>query len=173
MIDKLSYHLTNIKDFILYDIPRGIKNLVQWFPIIWTDRNWDYYFIYKILHKKLDLTEKHIRSNDNHTNSQKDADKIKECVLLLERLLKDDYHENAFIAHTKKWGEAELVFSDVENNPDLQSIDVIYKTVKTPEDKKKQYKDFKRAMTHWEYLKRQDVDRLFDIMKRNIQTWWD
>ncbi len=34
-------------------IKYGIKNLITWFPIIWKDRDWDHWYLYKILRFKL------------------------------------------------------------------------------------------------------------------------
>lgn len=169
------HHFKNIKIFIRYDIPYGFKNLIRWFKIIWNDRNWDYCFIYIILHKKLDLMEKHIRKHSNHTTSKKDADKIKKCVLVLDRLIKDEYFDMAFIEHNKKWGNSRMVTKDViiEGESKLQCYDVIYPNVKTEDDKKQQLKDFKRSIERENALKQQDIEFLFEVMKRNIQTWWD
>ena len=32
---------------------------------------------------------------------------------------------------------------------------------------------FKTAIDHEDYLKKQDIDLLFNLMKKHIQTWWD
>lgn len=169
----LSCYVKDIKNFILYDIPYGIQNLITWFPVIWTDRNWDYWFIYKILHKKLDLMEKHIRKHDNHTCAQADADNIKKCVLLLDRLIADKYHESAFKNHERKWGESDMIFTKSKEDPEMKKLDIIYPNVTSTEDEKLEKKDFKRAMNHEEYLKEQDINMLFNLMKKHIRTWWD
>ena len=166
-------YIKNIKDYIRYDIPYGVENLIKWFSVIWINRDWDYWFIYKILHKKLDLMEKHIRKHDNHTRAQQDADSIKKCVLLLERLIKDEYHENAFKPHEKKWGESDMIFTDIESSPGTCKLDIVYPNVNTPEDEELEKKDFKRAMDHEANMKQQDINMLFDLMKKHIQSWWD
>ncbi len=152
---------------LYYSIIYGIENLYIWFFIIWQDRNWDHYFIYKILHKKLSLMEYNIRKYGMHVRSDKDAGKIKICVLLLDRLLKDDYFENVCKNHDKKWGKSDFIFHDNVR------LEIKYANVKIEKDKENQIKDFRKCMKSETELKEQDLDLLFKIMRKNIQTWWD
>jgi len=151
----------------------GIKNLIVWFPVIWKDRNWDHWFIYKILRTKLHLTEQLIRNYGHHVKHIEDADKIKKCVILLDRLIEDDYHENVYKDHYKKWGESEMVFTDVEDHPDYSEMNIKYPNVKTEEDEKLERKQFKLIMNKPQEMKDQDLDLLFKIMRKHIQSWWD
>ena len=32
---------------------RQIRKVLRWIPILWRDRDWDYYFVYEILKQKL------------------------------------------------------------------------------------------------------------------------
>jgi hypothetical protein len=162
----------NTIDFFRYDIPYGIKNLIRWFPVIWQDRNWDQYYIYVILHKKLTLMEKGLR-NGCHLYADKTADQVKICVLLLDRLIKDEYHENAFKRHEEKWGEAEFNFEDLEEKPDQCRLLITRLNVKTKKDEEQERKDFMRTSKHSDQMKNQDVEMLFKIMNKHIQGWWD
>lgn len=116
-----------------YNFRYGIENLIKWFFIIWKDRDCDYCFIYYILQHKLKFTEEVMR--DGYVNSKKDADKIKKCVLLLNRLIKDEYSENIINGYNKRF------------NKDI--------------------------IDHAIYLKEQDLNMLFEIMKKNIEGWWN
>jgi hypothetical protein len=141
-----------IIDYLRYDIPYGIWNIVKWLPIIWKDRNWDYIYILIIMYKKLSLMEKHIRQNDNHVDAPKDADSIKLCVLLIDRLLKDNYYENVFKEYYKKWGRPQLLWenSNISNS-----------------------KEYNRLSQNAIDLKEQDFDLLFKQIRKHIQRWWD
>ena len=161
-----------IYDFIRYDIPQGVENLFLWYKVIWNDRNWDQYFIYVILRHKLILMEKNIR-NGHTVGCDKEADNIKICILILDRIINDVYFEMVFDKHAAKWGEPKLEFTDSEKYPDCKTIDVVYKNVKTEKDKEQESKDFKRASNHERYLKQQDLDYLFKIMRKHIESWWD
>lgn len=157
---------SNIIDFFVRDIPYAIKNFKVWFKTIWSDRNWDHYYIYVILRHKLHLTEQHIRKYHRHTTALRDSHKIKICVLLLDRLIKDEYNLNAFKRHDEKWGEAKFDFKNRE-------CIVSHPNVKTPEDSEKERKDFKDSIKIEEMLKDQDLDLLFKLLRKHIQSWWD
>jgi len=158
---------------VFSDIKESIGNLIVWFPVIWKDRWWDHWFVYSMLHKKLSLMEQNIRHHGHHANAENDADKIKKCVLLLERLLKDEgYHEMAFKRHYEKWGEPQMAWKKMEGS-DLVKLEITYPAVKNEEDKKQERKEFRIAMGMENRSRRQDTDMLFDLMKKHIQTWWD
>jgi len=154
-------------------IRQGIKRLIEWFPIIWNDRHWDYFYIFIVLRHKLHLTEQLIRHHGHHVKHIEDADKIKRCVMILDRLIKDEYHENAFRNHDKKWGEPEFEFTDSTDYSDCYALHIKHENVNTREDKHLERKEFRRLMNKPEELKKQDIDMLFDYMKKHIQTWWD
>lgn len=164
--------LQKIKD-LPRNIRQGIKSLWIWFPIIWKDRQWDHQFIYAVLRHKLHLTEQLIRHHGHHLYHVKDADKIKVCVDLLDRLMKDEYHEMAFKDHEKKWGEMELNFKDAADHPGMHEAVITHPNVKTDEDKKAERKDFKIASEHEAALRENDLDFLFKMMRKHIQSWWD
>lgn len=161
-----------IEDF-WYNLKYGIENLFNWIPVVWKDRNWDHYFIYVILRHKLHLMEKQIREYGHHVDKDRDANNIKVCVNLLDRLIADDYHEMAFKNHDRKWGESDFQFKECEDNPELMSLHIARENVNTPEDEEKERKDFRRASDHETFLREQDLDLLFKNMRKYIQTWWD
>lgn len=163
--------LTRIKDWFRYDLPRGIKNLIVWFPVIWKDRNFDQHYIFLILHHKLKMTEENVR-NGPHTTAEQDAKQIKLCVLLLERLIKDDYLFMVMKDHDIKWGSGKMVTEPIPDKPNYCSVEFMYENVHTPDDEKNQEKDFNRAIDHEQYLRNQDLDVLFNTMKKYILGWW-
>lgn len=173
LIDKIETLYYKIKRASPYhNIKYGIQNLITWFPVIWKDRDWDFFFIWIILHKKLDLMEKNIRSNGHHVNHERDADQIKLCVNLIKRLMDDNYHENVFLHHDKKWGETHMVWNKTDN-PELSSLELKRDNVKTKEDILEERKEFSRLSPNVEQQKQQDIDYLFNYMAKHIQCWWD
>jgi hypothetical protein len=163
--------LVQIKDFILYDTPAGIKNLIRWFPIIWKDRNWDSYYIFIILKKKLERTEYCLR-NGHCVDGDKRADQIKTCIALLDRLIEDQYHENAFIDHVKKWGELDMTFGEIESNG-CGRLHITRPNIKTPEDEELEQKQSKLLYEHADRMRKQDVDYLCSIISKHVLGWWD
>lgn len=161
-----------IKDFFLYDIKQGTENLIKWFPIIWNDRDWDRHFIFKILRFKLQNVEECIR-NGCHLNCEKDADDIKLCYLLLDRIIKDEYYENASKEFSEKWGESDFEFIDVPDKPEYQELNIRYENDPNNEREEERGKEVQKLFKHENYLKNQDINMLFDKMRKHILKWWD
>lgn len=69
----------------------GFRNLWHWFPIIWKDRNWDYYYVYEILKQKLIFQRHRLITNNTHTYVWQQNRDITICLNLIERLQQDYY----------------------------------------------------------------------------------
>lgn len=168
---RIWYFIKDLR-YLPHTIKIGITNLFVWFPVIWNDRQWDYIYILRMLHKKLSMMEKFIREDGIHVKNKRDAHKIKVCVLLLERMIEDVYHDHAYENHYKKWGDPHIKFLECEYE-DCHEIKFEYKNVKTEEDEKQKFKEFRRCMKHERYLTQQDLDLLFKMMNKHITSWWD
>jgi hypothetical protein len=87
--------------------------------------------------------------------------------------MKDEYHENAFKRHDEKWGSAEFNWKDLEDNSNRSELIITHPNVKTEKDKIKEIKDFKLSSKKEQHLREQDLDLLFTLLRKHIQTWWD
>jgi hypothetical protein len=178
MGDKIKRFFDRI-DTLWNGFKRGIKNLIIWFPTIWRDRQWDHQFIYMMLRAKLNFQEKFIRKHGIHVNNIEDANQIKECVDILDRLIDDDYHIAAFKEHDERWGEAKMSWIDTDekenetDESDLVELNITYPFVETDQDLESERDDFKLACTKEDYLRQKDMRNLFLNMYKNIQGWWD
>jgi len=159
-------NIYRVKEFVK-NIPRNIKygthNLIKWFPIVWKDRDWDHQFLYDILRFKLNNIEKELRGS--WVGSDKEAKHVKKCVHLLDRLITDDYHEIAHKDFYKKWGEPDFSINKGMFKP-------VYPNDPNDEKQEERDKEYKRKMGSSEYLNNQDLEMLFDIMKKRIRNWW-
>lgn len=115
--------LWQIKDFVSRDVPQGIRNLITWFPVIWRDRWWDHYFLYSILKKKLELMEKGFRTYGIGLHSEKDAKNMKKCILLLDRLINNDYIDY-------KRGDNLQASIEKEERMINQDLDLLFKIIR-------------------------------------------
>ena len=156
-----------------YNLKNGIESLIVWFPVIWKDRQWDHVYIYQILRHKLHLTEDLIRNYGVHTKNIQDADKIKVCVNLLDRLINDEYCDSAYKTHEDRWGVLTWKSDELDNESETDHCLLQYPNVKTPQDKEREVKDFRRAAKHETMLREQDLGYLFTLMRKHIQSWWD
>lgn len=68
----------------------GVSNIIKWIPVLYKDRDWDFYFVYNILQKKLEFTEKAIR-NSSLENGGMYANKIRTAIRLIEIVRDEKY----------------------------------------------------------------------------------
>jgi len=156
---------------ILRNIKQGIKNVWKWLPIVWDDKQWDHVYLYIILRHKLSIMERYFRENGHLVRSEEDAKKMKLCILLLDRLIKDDYSFNAFKKHDKKWGEIDLKRVRLPNGS--TGCCISRPNAITRKEKEKERKETIRCAKHEDYLRKQDIVYLFDTIKKHIRSWWD
>ena len=97
--NKLSNVYYNICRWLREDLPHlhtdtliGIKNLIRWFPIIWSTREWDYAYMYEIERHKLKSMLKYFENNKYFDHSL-DIRDINVCLTLLDIIMKDDFDE--------------------------------------------------------------------------------
>ena len=139
---------------------RGIHNLIKWRKIIWNDRNWDHYYIYSIWYKKFDNMEKFFNSDKAWTaKSEGIAGQIHEVKLLCEKLMKDDYLEEALKPYEEKYGDVELfkiIDNELEYNVDEETVSAHWKCGKLADKNREE-----------------DKNRMFDLLKLNIENFWD
>jgi len=171
---NIHFIIQKIKD-VPYDIKYGVLNLIKWFPVIWKNRDWDHYFIYLILNHKLKHMVKAFNSGKAMAlYSKRQAKQMKRCINLLERLMADEYHENASIEYHKKWGRPKFDWVEIpDDEHGCSMLEITHKHVRTKEDEKQNKKEFHRICDHERKMRKQDIDYLFDYMKKHIEGWWD
>lgn len=85
--DRLEYVWDEIKSIPINIkiLCRSIKNVIDYAPLTYKDRDWDYIFLYDMLIFKLNRMEKCI-ADGSSLNCYKKADKILEIKCLLEQV---------------------------------------------------------------------------------------
>ena len=82
--------LTNLKRKIRRSI-YSIKKLWKWIPIIWDDRDWDHWYIFEILKRKLEDVQEYTLKHSHHVNYEDDARKIRTAIKLIQRVQEEYY----------------------------------------------------------------------------------
>jgi hypothetical protein len=106
---------------------RNIHNLIRWFPIIWRDEQWDYYYIFELLKHKLIFTAEHHYKYGCHTSASYDANRMMVCVRLIEKIQNESYilelidddnltREKLDLAFSKQIKARKLLFKILEQN---------------------------------------------------------
>ena len=88
---------------------KRIKNLIRWTPILWSDQDWDYSYLYNILKHKLIFMAEHMYNNGYHELSKQDGDRMMLCVRLINKIQEDNFD----IKHDKA---KKLLFKILEQN---------------------------------------------------------
>jgi hypothetical protein len=188
VIEKISLWYRFDGRHIPRNIIEGIKNIIYWFPIIWKDRNWDHHYIYEILKHKLKAQSKYIGDKNRHTRAKYDAQRMKLCVNLIQKI-EDDYYGMEYM----DYAETDFWFEDVEDKPGYSTIksDIIWEKY---DDYFKKYPLLYKRVINGEgvfSLEGREGDKqliamniahinedrahklLFKILEKNIQSWWD
>jgi hypothetical protein len=95
------------------------------------------------------------------------AKQINECVLILDRILKDDYNKPAWIRHDLTWGELKL-----ERDEDGH-IDFTRKYAYNDELKEIEKKRFMSLCEEENKLRKADIKKVFELIGKNLENWWD
>ena len=79
-----------------YNLRYGVENLIRWFPIIWQDRDWDQYYLLRMMEQKFRrmawLQEKY----GSGLYHMRYCRQLRIAALLCRRMMDDEcYHENA------------------------------------------------------------------------------
>jgi hypothetical protein len=154
----------------------AIKNLVRWFPVIWKDKDWDYYFIYKILQFKLKNQAEYIGRRDWHTRAKRDAEKMMTCVRLIDKMNEEyygmeynQYYDFDMLTNVKRFLEFKITRDDLDTY--FAKYPLTFKKIEA------EYGDTEdRSSTAMLMgMNRQEKARklLFKILEQNISLWWD
>jgi len=158
---------------IYRDVKTGIGNLIKWFPVIWSDQQWDHVFLFCIIKKKLELMSDFFKNRSYSVDADKEAEKMDFCIHLLDRLVKDDYASSFYDKMYEKWGKPEFKFEPWEDNEEFHKLLIEHKNVKTEEDQKQLDREFRTCTEHEENMRVQDLYMLFRTIEKNVRSWWD
>jgi hypothetical protein len=158
---------------------QGIKNLWNWFPVIWKDRDWDQSFIYEVLIHKLEKQANYIEQREWHTEAKRDAEKMRLCALLA-RIQQEDLYSLEYLDYldqdfefiptdeTEEW----FTMESTTTRDDL--VDYLYKYRHQHKLIDKTDKDNHHiAMEISHNNQERSRKLLFKIMEENIGRWWD
>lgn len=175
---EIKFYLYRVGNSFIYPfthIKNGIKSIWDWRTIIWKDRDFDYFYFYEILCKKLKNMEDFFYSK--HTNivdAEKYAEQIKECRILVERIINDAFHDEAFKEYYEKYPDKDFSFSPCESEKERveKGLPVRLYEMKKEKNEEKD-KMFKDACERADTAAKEAKKKLFDNLAKNIDYWWD
>ena len=83
-------------DFLRYDIPKGVKNIIFFWKVIWNFRPWDHTYNLRILSKSLEpLRDSIIKGREVDVPRLKKVAKIERAIEILNNITEDKYTDIA------------------------------------------------------------------------------
>lgn len=147
---------------IYWGIIEGISNLIYWIPVVWKDRQFDEYFLFRIAQHKLDYMEKFFRSKDAHVaDALTVADNIHKATELLIYIMDNKSEEDGYAEYHEKYP---LIETD-----DLDNL-VEYLNRKRNEE---EMNLFQECIKREEEIYSSKMNELGELLKREIGNWWD
>lgn len=153
----------------LRNIKRFVLNIIAYAPVLWHDRDYDYSYIYELLHLKLKRTLVGLETGFGE-HSKSAIHSLKLAIHLSKRLKEDDYHR-MYDRHDAKWGETEFITIELPDG--YYSLNVRRSKVITPEDEAQERAEMLRIYETEDMLRNRDRKNLFAIMNKYILEWWD
>ena len=136
----------------------SIKRLIKWAPIIWSDRDWDHYFILNVLKMKIKFFREHIEKYGLHVNKGRDCKNMLIAELLIERLQNpSQYVEHYKAEYDRKWP-----------TPEGDILELLNRNFS-----KEETADFKRLMQLEEEAWNRDFKYLSEHLRKHLRQWWD
>ena len=92
----MNYRISRIVDFFRSDIVLGIKNLIRWFPIIWNDRDWDWYHFAALMERKANQMADYLSKHGHDEESDDIAAQLRQVAKDLRFLIDDEPPEKTW-----------------------------------------------------------------------------
>jgi len=150
----------------------GIRNIISYIPILFSDRDYDWYFLIAILKFKLTRMEKLHREEGHGLYSHRVAKKINTCRILCGRIMKDSYTTLDQLNHEKIYGEIRMVSFPIEGSTN-RKLHFKYSKVDTEEETEIASAKMIDIAKRNDDLRKKDIDYLFNTIKKDITKWWD
>jgi hypothetical protein len=142
--------------------------LITWFPVIWGDRQWDHYFFFVLLRKKLERMELFYRSKKVHNlNALDDAINIHYCIERLDRIINCDYLEKTLQPFYEKYPDYDWDLG----RRFVEREDGLLEYVNNDTDEEKEL--WRKCSDQADLDEQNDLDELFAHIRLHIEEWWD
>jgi len=181
-LEDKKYDISHIyKDFISFfrNLKTGIKNIIYYIPIIYKDRQWDFYYMHSFEYKKLKRMRDYFMTSNIVVNSKRYAQEIDLAIRLLEIIMEDDKAYRDYldlnysgpINFNKPYNDAEHKLPIYVNIHNIGKYMVKY----TKADIRK----FKRSIKGKERLYAMEIRKIkakylyYRLLYEHSEDWWD
>lgn len=157
------YHIYIL--FPLQDFKNGILNLIYFFKVIWNFRTWSHTYTLEVLKKMFEKQHDNIKEYSDHANKHKEElPMLSELIQILDRILKDEYAEQAGVQYDNMNFDFVLIDKKDSNGNNLYEMKSSYKNGYTEEL-------YKQHINLSIELKKKDVEKFGELMKK-VENFW-
>ncbi len=153
-------------------ITARFKKFLYWLPIIWNDYDFDQVYFWIIMRHKLKTMRDFFNSDQAlGANSKKDAENIDLCIKVLDRIIAENYFDNAFIWHDKKWGGLQMWTESVDD--EHSELKRTRSGIKNEQDERQESREFLNWCDVADRQELKDIEFLLTKIEKHIMGWWD
>jgi hypothetical protein len=163
----------------------GCHNIIKWAPTIFKDRDWDGWYIYNILQKKIEFQRKEIIYANRHTQVDRDNRDMTIALNLIERV-KEEYYGGEYLDYYESNFRFEPIEKDNDDDEEYFSMeqDIISENYdeyikKYPSSVRKVLKEKpdldKKDLCFWvaRHNEEKAHNLLHKVLKERMKGWWD
>jgi hypothetical protein len=171
---RFDHKLLRIVHWRIKNFFQGIWNIIRWMPTIYNDKDWDDYYITKLLQKKIEHQRAYLVGANRHTNVDRDNFWMTIVLNLIERK-HEDYYD------MERYNYIVLDDEDILGDPLSENLDEYI--TKYPGAKRaalKKYSSFKHLhdketlSLYMAHIRQEKCENLiYEILKRRSSDWWD
>lgn len=147
---------------------RNLRNLARWIPILWDDRDWDYYYLLKVLRAKIGFMHKSMPYWLRMDAGEVSIEMLR-VMELLDNCLTQKHEEGAYTLHTHLYGRSEWEFFDIEGKENFKRLEITYPDAESDELAQEELRRLSLA-AHERHSA--DLKELFELLK-GLERWWD
>lgn len=153
-----------------YNVKYFFRNLKLWLPFIWKYRTYSWIgFGGQAMIISLRDTANAI--DGFFVGSEKEAKRMRMCAQLLERIIEENYCKKEHEEHDRKWGQLKMIETPVEGKSYF-TVDIYRDNARTEKEKTKEEKEMKRLVNKENMMEQQDIDLLFETLRKHSRKWW-
>lgn len=144
------------------------KNVILWSSVLYRWRPWDSHFMLKVLEFNLEQIKPQIENR--FEGSDKEINRINECLNCIKRLVEDNYCQAEMQAYDLKYGEAEMVFKEDSEAAGYKTIEFIRPKINEL-NRHQADKELKSIYQFMRQKRNRDNQVLFNTLK-HWANWW-
>ena len=156
---------------------KQIRRVVEFLPIIWKGRDFDYRYALDLFQFQLKRLEKEIKANRNFVGYENVANRINTAIELMGKVYDGDYELEGIDKFEELYGKTQFVFKEI-NEVDSNGGKLYEIKLKNPvvldgmtDDDLCIIRDQMIRDAREKHIRAEDI--LWRFISHNIKGWWD